>query len=211
MQLGLHLCALFLQPHYLEVSCPDLLWKATVVLSVQVFTLEADASGSWHEAQLPSTSTLITHIVAPAATAWPIWLPRPSSKPFQSPKCRAAGLQQPATTQASEQHAAAQAQAVVPHQAAASSKQRGCGVRPAAAVCKQTAGGRGASILCLIEFAGACNFTPYICILHVCRMCARAVHTCACQGTCVQNVCIMCADWSASVRTQGPANACCEV
>ena len=197
MRLGLHLCALFLQPHYLEVSCSDLLWKATVMLSVHVFTLEADASGSWREAQLPSTSTLITHIVqhvAPAAVAWPIGLPRPSSRPFQSPKCSAAGLQQPATTQASEQHAAAQAQAVVPHQAAARSKQRGCGVRPAAAVCKQAAGGKGASILCLIKFAGAGNSTAYICILHVCRMCARAVHTCACQGTCVQNVCIMCAD-----------------
>ena len=29
-------------------------------------------------------------------------------------------------------------------------------------------------------------------------MCAGALHTCACQGICVQDVCIMCAAWSAS-------------
>ena len=63
MQLGLHLCAQFLQPHYPEVSCPDLLWKATVMLSVHVFMLKADASGSWREAQLPSTSTLIISVI----------------------------------------------------------------------------------------------------------------------------------------------------
>ncbi len=41
MQLGLHPCALFLQPHHLEVGCSDLLWQITVMLSaelaVQVF------------------------------------------------------------------------------------------------------------------------------------------------------------------------------
>ena len=63
-----------------------------------------------------------------------------ASRSFQSPKRRAAGLQQPVAPQASEQHAAAQAQGVVPHQAAASSKHRGRGVKPAAVVCKQAAG-----------------------------------------------------------------------
>ena len=63
-----------------------------------------------------------------------------ASRPIQSPERGAAGMQQPAATQASEQHAAAQAQGAAPHQAAASGKHRGRGVKPAAVACKQAAG-----------------------------------------------------------------------
>ena len=62
------------------------------------------------------------------------------SRAIQSPEHASAGMQQPAATQAREQHAAAQALDVLPHHAAASSKHRGSGVTPAAVACKQAAG-----------------------------------------------------------------------